>query len=130
MSGLSSLVVSRPTIMPSAVRAAGISPLRSSAYTAIPASLSPLEAIVVEISQTSAAQASQGAMRDSSKRITAVTPQAPPATSSGSSTPASFSARGCEQKRRISRSMAVTAFPMSTTGWGILRGSPIIRSST
>ncbi|MOA15128.1 hypothetical protein D3C78_1352700 [compost metagenome] len=130
ISGLSSVVVSRPTIIPSALRAAGISPLRSSTYTAIPASFNPLEAMVVEINHASAIQTSQGEILDSSHSRMAVSPQAPPATHSGSNTPALRRLCGLDHKRRIARSRAVIALPIPITGWGKLRGSPTIRSIT
>ncbi|MNJ63423.1 hypothetical protein D3C77_593230 [compost metagenome] len=88
MSGSCRCAVSRPTIMPSARRAAGRSPRRKWPHTSMPASRSPLAAMVVAMSAASTSAASHGLTWASKYSAAQVTAKLPPATSSGSSSPA------------------------------------------
>ena len=126
----SSRWVSRPTIMLTARREAARSPDSNARKTFMLSSRRDLVAKICQHMALSRARASQGAICWHSHRRAAGTSQDRAATHSHRASPASFSPWGVlGKRRRKSFSKPLMSLPMRTTGWGMLWGSPRIRST-
>ncbi len=126
----SRLWVSRPTIMLTALRAAGRSPASRASCTRMLSTRRDLVASIWQQITVSTARPSQGLTRLAKTTTAAATAQETRGTRAASTAPAASSPLSVLGKAaRSGGSRAQMSRPIHRTGWGMLCGSPTTRSS-